>query len=310
MSAARGTKLRSVGFRGDTSEVVPYDFGVPQRLSRDATLGLRRIHQDIARDLEQVLGAIFECDVRDSVVTLDQSRYQNFIDDLPVRAFHAVVGSDALAGEFEIVLPGSTGLRFVDQVLRTMPSGERPLTVVDARLIEDILPKFLRSIAGAFAPYHPLRLEFSRSELNSQLVKLVPSDDIVVVVELLFTVGDDDLNLIICYPQKAIVPILASLSDLEQAATDEALARSSPIRRSILRVPVPVTMQLPPTWLPAASVNDLKVGDVLQTGIPADTPPVLTVSGRSALRVRPTTRRNRLACAVVGPCTHAPVRRP
>ena len=47
-------------------------------------------------------------------------------------------------------------------------------------------------------------------------------------------------------------------------------------------------------------VDGLAVGDVLQTGVSADTPPVLTVAGRPALRVRPVVRRNRAACAVVG----------
>ena len=301
MWAPSWPSLPIVGFREDTSDVVLYDFGVPQRLGRDAVAGLRRIHTDVARDLEHVLSGVFESDIRGSVVALEQTRYQTFIDDLPTRALHAVISADELAGDFEIVLPGRTGLRLGDQTLGTPATGDRALTVVDARLIEDLIPRFLGAVSSAFAPYHPLRLAFSRSELNNQLVKLVPGDDVVVVIELLFTVGDDDLSVTVCYPQKAIVPILASLSDIETAATNEALARSSPIRRSILRVPVTVAVQLPPTLLPAVAVDNLKVGDVLQTGISADTAPVLTIAGRAALRVRSTTRRRRVACAVVGP---------
>ena len=303
------TKLLSVGNRSTSSEIVPYDFGVPQRLGRDAVSGLRRIHEEIARDLEHMLGVVFESDVRASVVALDQRRYQTFIDGLPGQAFHAVVSSDALAGECEIVFPGPTALRLVDRILGTTTGSTRSLTLIDAHLIEDLLPGFLASIAGAFEPYHPLGLSFARSELNSQLVKLVPGEDVVVVLELLFTIGDDDITMVLCYPQKAIVPILASLSDIEQAATAEALSRSSPIRRSILRVSIPVAVQLPSTSLPAAAVDQLRVGDVLQTGIPADTPPVLAIAGRPALRVRPTTRRNKIACAVIGPTDHtAPLR--
>jgi len=294
------TKLVFVGNRRNNSAVVPYDFGVPQRLSREAASGLRRIHEDIARDLEQLLGNVFESDVRGSVVTQEQNRYQKFIDGLPSQAFHAIIASDALAGECEIVFPGPTALRLVDRILKTSTGAARDLTLIDAHLIEDLLPRFLASIAGAFAPYHPLGLNFARSELNSQLVKLVPGDDVVVVLELLFTIGEDDLTMVLCYPQKSIVPILASLSDIEQAATAEALNRASPIRRSILRVSIPVSVQLPATWLPASAVDELKVGDVLQTGVPADTPPVLAIAGRPALKVRPTTRRNKIACAVVG----------
>lgn len=290
-----------MGYRGETSEVTLYDFGVPQRLGRDAISGLRRIHADVARDLDQVLSTIFEADVRGTVVSLEQSRYQSFIDGLPTRAYHGIVTSESLAGEFEVVLPGRTSLRVVDQLLGTSATADRPLTLIDARLIEDLMPRVLASIAGAYEPYFPLHFDFVRSEVNNQLVKLVPGDDVVVTIELLFTLGDDDLAITLCYPQKSITPILSSLSDIEQLAASEALARSSPIRRSILRVPVPVIVQLPSTWLSPVEVEQLKVGDVLQTGVAADTPPVLTVAGRPALRVRPTTRRTRVACAVVGP---------
>lgn len=280
--------------------MAPYDFGVPQRLGREAAGGLRRIHESIARDLEQVLGALFEHDVRGSVVSLEQTRYQQFIDSLPARTYHGIVSSDALDGDCAILLPGATALRLVDCMLRTTKGPERNLTIVDACLIEDYLPRILDVMTAAFRPYHPLGLEFARSELNNQLVKLVPGEDAVVVLELLFTFGDDDITIIICYPQEAIVPILASLSDLEREATAEALVRSSPIRRSILRVPIPVTVALPTTTIAAGDISALKVGDVLQTGIDADTAPMLMIAGRPTLIVRPTVRRNRLACAVVG----------
>jgi flagellar motor switch protein FliM len=290
-----------VGYRGENSEVALYDFGVPQRLGRDALSGIRRIHTDVARDLDQVLSAVFEADVRGTVVSLEQARYQSFIDGLPTRAYHGIIASDGLAGEFEIVFPGRTALRLVDQLLGTSPTGDRPLTLIDAHLIEDLMPRLLQAIGGAYDPYFPLSLDFVRSEVNNQVVKLVPGDDVVVIIELLFTLGDDDLAITLCYPQKAITPILSSLSDIEKLAATQALARSSPIRASILRVPVPVIVQLPSTWLSPVEIDQLKVGDVLQTGVPADTPPVLTIAGRPALRVRPTTRRTRVACAVVGP---------
>lgn len=289
-----------MGFQQQSRDVVPYDFGVPQRLGREATSGLRRIHEVLSRDLEHVLGSVFEADLRGSVVSLEQTRYQAFVEQLPARAYHAVLTSEALDGDVQFVVPDTTALRMVDRLLQTADGPERNLTIVDSRLIEDYLPTLLGAIKNAYEPYHPVELVFSRSELNGQMVKLAQDDDVVVILELLFTFGDDDITFILCYPQKSIGPILTSLTDMERAATEEAITRSSPMRRSILRVPIPVTVELPPTWLPAGSVDQLKVGDVLQTGIAADTPPILTISGRPALRVRPTTRRNRVACTVVG----------
>ncbi len=300
MQTLDGTTLPSVGLSTNSRDVVPYDFGVPQRLGREATAGLRRIHEAVARDLELVLGQVFEHDVRGSVVSLEQTRYQQFIDRLPARAYHAVVSSDALAGDLAVVLPGPTALRLVDCLLQAPSGPERNLTIVDARLIEDYLPRILQTVSAAFQAYHPLGLTLVQSELNNQMVKLVPGDDVVVIIEMLFTFGEDDVTLVLCYPQKAIVPILASLTDMEREVTEEALHRSSPIRRSILRVPVPVTVQLPPTLMTAGDLDSLKVGDVLQTGISADSPPLLTIDGRPALAVRPITIRNRLGCSVVG----------
>ena len=78
-----------------------------------------------------------------------------------------------------------------------------------------------------YVPYFLLTLEFARSEVNNQLVKPVPGDDIVVIIELLFTLGDDDLAITLCYPQKAITPILTSLSTSSRLRR----ARRLPARR-------------------------------------------------------------------------------
>lgn len=289
-----------MGIREDTIDAAPYDFGVPQRLGREAIAGLRRIHADVARDLEYLLSGVFGSDVRGSIVALEQTRYQNFIDDLAPQALHAIIGSEALAGDFKIVLPGRTGLRLVDKILGTESTEERPLTKVDASLIEDLIPQIVGTISTAFDAYHPLGASINRTELDSQLVKLVPGDDVVVVIELLFTVDDDDLSVTICYPQKAVVPILSSLNAIEQHATDKALNTASPIRGTMLRVPIEVRVQLPSAWMSAESLHSLKVGDVLQTGIAAETAPILSIAGRPALSVRPTTRLRKVACVVVG----------
>ncbi|MFQ5558025.1 MAG: FliM/FliN family flagellar motor switch protein [Acidimicrobiales bacterium] len=273
---------------------------MPNRLSREATSGLRRIHEGASRDLELVLGDLFESDVRGSVVAVEQARYSRFIDRLPSRAYHAVFAARGLDGDVQLVLGGNTALAIIDRVLRREGRSDRGLTLVDQHLLVDLAPSLMRSIEEALRPHCAVELSLVRSELNAQLVKLLPGDDVVVVVELLFTIGDHDLTIVVAYPHTALEPLLAALSAAEQAATQAAMTKSTPIRRSILRVPIPVTVRLPSMWLPASEVRELAVGDVLQTGVAVDTPPVLTIDGRPALSVLTTSHRSRLACVVVG----------
>jgi len=286
-----------------TDVVDLYDFAVPHRLGRDATAGLRRLHETMARDFEHTLGALSGSEVRGTVVSIEQMRYERFVDRHPGRAFHAVLDSRGFDCGVDFLLPAPTARCVVGNILNTDGGPERPITMVDAHLVEAILPDLVEAADSAICFHHESGLRVNRFELNGKAVKLVTPNDIVIVVELQFSVDEDTLVFIICYPQEPVMPLLASLSDMEREATTAAM-KASPIGDCVQRVAIPISIRLPAAKIQAEALNSLSVGDILQTGVRVDSAPLLVINDRPALKVRTTPRGSRLACAVTGPADH------
>ena len=282
-----------------TGAVDLYDFAVPHRLGRDATAGLRRLHETMARDFEHTLGAFSGSEVRGTIVSVEQMRYERFVDRYPGRTFHAVLDSRGFDCNLDLLMPAPTARLMVGNVLNTDGGPDRPITTVDAHLVEGVLPDLVEAIDSAISFHHKSDLRFDRFELNGKAVKLVTPDDIVILVEAQFAVADDTFVFILCYPQEPMMPLLAALSDMEREATTAAM-NSSPIGDCVQRVVIPISIRLPASRIQAAELNSLRVGDVLQTGVSVDATPLLVINEHPTLRVRTVPRANHMACAVTG----------
>ena len=60
-------------------EPVVYDFGVSSRLSREAVLGMRKIHAAAADELEFALSRAFGTEIKATSVEVSQVRYEAFV---------------------------------------------------------------------------------------------------------------------------------------------------------------------------------------------------------------------------------------
>lgn len=253
----------------------------------------------MAHDFEHSLGAFAGGEVRGTVVSVEQMRYQRFVDRHQGRAFHAVLEARGFDCGVDLLMPAATARLMVGRILGTDSGPERPVTIVDAHLVEAVLPELVEAMDSAIRFHHESDLRFNRFELNGKAVKLVTPDDIVIVVETQFSVEDETFAFIMCYPQEPLMPLLASLSDMEREASTAAMNKS-PVGDCVQRVAIPISIRLPSARIQAAELNDLSVGDILQTGVSAQAEPLLVIDGRPILRVRTVPRAARLTCAVTG----------
>ena len=98
-----------MGVEATAVQPAPYDFGVSSRLSREAVVGLKRIHAAAADELEVLLSRSFGEDIRVANVDVTQVRYEQFVAAAPLGSYHFLMGSESLGGQFQAAFdPDST----------------------------------------------------------------------------------------------------------------------------------------------------------------------------------------------------------
>ena len=284
-------------------EPVVYDFGVSSRLSREAVLGMRKIHAAAADELEFALSRAFGTEIKATSVEVSQVRYEAFVAMAPTGSYHAVMTSPGLGGQFQAALDPESTSRMLGLVFNAkVDSTGRELSIVDAKVLDSQFKGFVTVIDRNFNQYYALDLQFSRSMVSPKQIKIIDDAEPVVLVEGKFSIGVEkiDFRLLICYPQDVVTPVLVALSDIERASASEALTRTSPIQKSLMSVRLPVSVRLPSWSVDAGVIESMELGDVLRTGLPSNVSPVLSVAGRSLLNVNCFASGRRVAAEVLG----------
>ena len=97
-----------MGVEAIADQPAPYDFGVSSRLSREAVVGLKRIHATAADELEVLLSRSFGEDIRVSNVHVTQVRYEQFVAAAPLGSYHFLMGSESLGGQFQAAIDAAS----------------------------------------------------------------------------------------------------------------------------------------------------------------------------------------------------------
>jgi flagellar motor switch protein FliM len=137
----------------------------------------------------------------------------------------------------------------------------RPLSKIEVRLAARIARLFLAELHRAWKDTFDLKLDIMQVESNPRLLRVLPSDEMVVLVGFELTLADLRGMMRLCLPCRAIQRI----GDGGKGDRSNAL--------------VEVEVTLAETQIAAAELADLRIGDIITTETAVGSPAVLSIAG-------------------------------
>lgn len=274
--------------RRDTNgvEIRPYDFKRPERVSKDQMRALETLHEGFARNFGAALSGFLRTIVEVKVSTCDQMTYSEFIASLPNPTSFNLLAADPLEGNMCLEISPLIIYPIIDRLLggtnQELFIPQRPLTVIETRLISKVTDRAIDALTEAWAGIRDLKFSVTGTESNPHLVQIVPPNEVVIVVgfELKMSSRAGTMNL--CIPYNVIEPVMDDLAAqswfsvgrmrVSQEYSDQIVDRMS-------RGSLEVTGLLAETSITLRDLLNLSVGDVLVTEKAANAPAVLCVEG-------------------------------
>ncbi len=267
-------------------EIKDYDFKRPERVSKDQMRALQTLHESFARNFGASLSGFLRTIVEVKVATCEQMTYSEFISGLPNPTSFNLIDSDGLEGQMCFEISPLIIYPIIDRLLggtsQELFIPQRPMTLIETRLISNVTNRGLDALSEAWASIKPLTFKISASESNPQLVQIVPPNEVVIVVgfELKMSSRAGTMNL--CIPYNVIEPVMEQLSaqnwfnSLKNQKSKELEKRLS---GSLNRAPLLITGLLAESTITVQDLADMKPGDVISTERLASKPVVLCIEG-------------------------------
>lgn len=270
----------------ESTEIKVYDFKRPERVSKDQMRALQTLHEAFARNFGASLSGFLRTIVEVKVATCEQMTYSEFTSGLPNPTSFNLVDSDALEGQMCLEVSPLIIYPIIDRLLggssQDLFIPQRPMTLIETRLINNVTSRALQSLTEAWANIKSLKFSVGATESNPQLVQIVPPNEVVVVVAFELKLGNRAGTMNLCIPYNVIEPVMEQLSSqnwFTMAKNQRSKELETVITKTLSRAPLQVMGLLAETTISVKELLSLQPGDIVLTEKSAKHPVVVSVEG-------------------------------
>lgn len=271
-----------------STEVLPYNFRRPPRISRERQATLEAIHSRFAITMQSLLSSRLRHPVDVVVASVEQATFGEFTMALgtPCAAYIYDLG-ERIGVQAVFDLDPDLAMHIVDRLFGgpgQSNGARRALTALEQNVLENLTGRAMGLLRDAWGEFLPLEPKLASFESIPETLQIAGREDNVLVINLDVRSGGTSGLMTVCLPLMALEHFLQEkagplLHVARVRAEDRATARVN-VEHHVRSAALPVVVRLPELTLTAFDVATLREGQVLQTGLPLGGEVDVIVNGR------------------------------
>jgi flagellar motor switch protein FliM len=199
----------------DTGGIVAFDLANQDRIIRGRMPVLEIINDRFSRLCTSALANTMRKRVDVNPISIDMSKFGDFMRSLPVPTSINIFKIDPLRGNALLVVDTRLVFSLVENFFGgagSQPKIEgRDFTPIEQSIIVKVVKIILANLEDAWRPVHEVSIELLRSEINPQFATIVPPSDVVVVISFEVELENALGSMVLALPYATIEPIRSKL---------------------------------------------------------------------------------------------------
>jgi flagellar motor switch protein FliM len=259
----------------DDTGIVSFDLSNQDRIIRGRMPVLEIVNDRFARLCTNALSNIVRKRVELNPISIDMTKFGDFMRSLPVPTSINIFKMDPLRGNAIIVVDSRLVFALVENFFGgagSQPKIEgREFTRIEQAIVNKVIKLALDNMEESWRPVHDVHLELVRSEINPQFAAIVPPSDVVVVITFEVELENAIGSLIVCLPYATLEPIRSKLHasfQTERLEVDHAwVAR---LKERMLETPIDIVIRFGETKITGRQLLNMELGDILLVNTDTD----------------------------------------
>jgi len=290
---------------GDSSGVVQYDLANQDRIIRGRMPTLDIIHDRFIRLFRVTLSNSLRKMANLSVNSTGPLKFSEFRNSLPLPSCLNILRLDPLRGAAVMVIESKLLYALVDSffggndVPYTKIEG-KDFTQIEIKIARRVVLSAIDDLEKAWEPVYPLKVGYSRTEINPQFVAVVPPSDVVIATTFDVELEKVSGTIKIVIPYATLEPIKSKLSvgfQSEQLEIDYIWIHR--IKEQIMQTTANILVKLGEADITANDLANLEVGDIIQLNHDASNPLDILVEGVPKFKCAPGVLKGQRAVKVI-----------
>ncbi|MBQ49029.1 MAG: flagellar motor switch protein FliM [Zetaproteobacteria bacterium] len=272
------------------SGVVQYDLANQDRIIRGRMPTLDIIHDRFIRLFRVTLSNSLRKMANLSVNSTGPLKFSEFMNSLPLPSCLNILRLDPLRGAAVMVIESKLLYALVDSffggndVPYTKIEG-KDFTQIEIKIARRVVLSAIDDLEKAWEPVYPLKIGYSRTEINPQFVAVVPPSDVVIATTFDVELEKVSGTIKIVVPYATLEPIKSKLSvgfQSEQLEVDFIWINR--IKEQIMQTGANLLVKLGEANIQMQDLLNLEKGDIIQLDTDATESLDVLVEGVSKFR--------------------------
>lgn len=212
-------------------------------------------------------------------------KFGEFMNSLPLPSCLNILRIEPLRGSAVMVIESKLLYALVDSLFGgsdvpyTKIEG-KDFTQIEIKVARRIVMSAVDDLEKAWAPVFPIKISYSRTEINPQFVAIVPPSDVVISTAFDVELEKMSGSIKLVFPYSTLEPIKSKLSvgfQNEQLEVDHIWINR--IKTQLMSTNVNLIVNMGSCWINLRDLMELNKGDVLILDRDADKPLDVLVEG-------------------------------
>lgn len=298
----RAARARQASPEEPQSRVLPWSFGRSGQISNDQLRAISVLNDIFARNLTHHLAAWLRTRVQVSLVSAEQIPFSEFLERIPELAYVASVRLEPLRAVSVLQMDLSAAPSMIDLLLGGdgRPAEPRELTDIEESILSGVVEAVCRELNTAWQPVG-LTFAFEKRQMQTQIPRLIPVGEKTLCLSFELRLADVSGLLNLAFPAVVSNTILRRLAGEKTRQRGHAAETRQRMLELAGRCRTRVSLDLPRVRIPAAALEGLRKGSLLELALPAHTPAELCAAGVHLFSASPAGRSDRRAAQLLAP---------
>lgn len=255
----------------ENKEVIPFDFRLPNRISKNQLRTLKNIHENFSESFASYLVSKLQAIVNINVTSVDQIYYSEYILSVsnPACLFTFGINNTDIKGILE--LSPDFAFALVDRLLGgsgTSTKSAKIITPIEQQVLNVVVERIMLDLKKGWQAIDTFDFAVERFEPDIDFAQITSQSESVLLITFEISFGDQSFMMNLCFALFAFDSILTKMSSQKLSAIRpgryQGTTAQEIISSQLYKTILPVSVEFGKTTVSIKELLELDKGDVLK----------------------------------------------
>ncbi len=252
-------------------EAVPFDFRLPNRISKNQLRTIRNIHENFAETFSSFLMSKLQSIININVISVDQIYYSEYVLSVSNPACLFTFGIEKT--DIKGILEFSTDLAFslVDRLLGGFGDGNKKtkvITPIEQKVLTVVVDRIMKDLRKSWQIVDDFDFRVDRFEPDVDFAQITSQSESVLLVTFEIFIGEQSYLMNLCFATYAFDSILSklstqNLSTIRPTKYAGGTTAKMIIKRHLAQTLLNLKVVFGKSVVPFAQIKNLQEGDII-----------------------------------------------